>query len=381
MSKSTYIVIFGVIYSAAVFSTVSGQNFSAAWTASWPSSDQSKPTTFLPAWKADFASIDFSGNGTAPIVPVAQVGKANAAYCDWSYNLCNATTDVFQCSAPLQWGLTFDDGPVAPQSSTLYDFLAANNQTATHFMIGSNIVQNPDLVLKAFKLGSQIAVHTWTHRPMTTLASQDAYAELRWCRDIIKNITGVTPVWWRPPYGDVDNRIRTIATHLGLTTTTWNRDTNDWCIDDPTSAADGCGAFQADSVHTNLELWATQLKTSPYGVVALEHELSPGAVSQFMTSYPIMKANGWLIQPVASCNNRPFYLESTNTTTTTSASVSIISTTSAAASVASNDSAVTAATTSSVPTANASSAGSLVSSFTIGALSMVAVIVVSALQL
>lgn len=378
MSKSTSIVLFGVIYSAVVLSTVSGQMGSPAWKAAWPPADQSKPTQFLPSWQADFDLIKFDANSTAPIVPTASVGKTNANYCDWSYNLCNATTDVDECSGPLQWGLTFDDGPVAPQSSTLYDFLAANNQKATHFMIGSNIVQAPDLVLKAFQQGGQIAVHTWTHRAMTTLTNTDAYAELRWCRDIIKNITGMTPLWWRPPYGDVDNRIRTIATHLGLTTTIWNQDTNDWCIGDTTAASDGCGNFQATSVHTNLELWATTQKTAPKGVVCLEHELSPGAVSEFMEAYPVMKSNGWNIQPVASCNNRPFYLEQMNTTSSTSATMTSTATPTAASAAPNGSSNNTAAPTGSSVTAPSGSSSA--SSLTAGALSVVAVVVLFVLQ-
>jgi len=376
MSKSTCAAVFGIIYSATVLSIVSGQMGSPAWKAAWPSFDQSVAPAFLPDWQADFATIDFSGNGTAPIVPSGQAGKANAQYCDWSYDLCNATTDVYQCSGPMQWGLTFDDGPVLPQSETLYAFLAANNQTATHFMIGSNMVQSPDLVLKAFSQGGQIAVHTWTHRYMTTLNNTDAYAELRWSRDIIKNITGMTPLFWRPPFGDVDNRIRNIATHLGLTTTTWNEDTNDWCIDDPQAAADGCGTFQADSVHTNLELWAVQQKTAPHGVVCLEHELSAGAVDQFIQAYPTLKSNGWNIQPVASCNNRQFYLEQKAPTSSSSTPVASSTPATTATPTPSNSSTAIQQLSTTTGTPAPSSASSLM----VGALSMVVVAVLSVLQ-
>jgi peptidoglycan/xylan/chitin deacetylase (PgdA/CDA1 family) len=355
------------LVSVAMVSSVYAQIGSPAWTAAWPPADQSKTAPFLPEWETDFDTIQFTGTAAAPVVPSGSVGKTNSQYCDWSYNLCNGTSDIIQCSAPLQWGLSFDDGPIPPQSNTLYDFLAANNIKATHFMIGTNIVQWPQLVTKAFQQGDQIAVHTWTHHPMTTLDSKTAYAELRWGIEIIKNITGVTPLHWRPPYGDVDDRIRAIAKHLSLTTNIWNQDTNDWCIGDPTAAADGCGNFVASSVHTNLEAWAANQKTAPKGLVVLEHELSNGSVSEFMEALPVMKSNGWQIMPVGTCNNVPWYAESNSTNSTNSTTTSSVPATSAP--VTSSGSNASATDSSAPVTTTAPPKASSGSSLTLGAFS------------
>jgi peptidoglycan/xylan/chitin deacetylase (PgdA/CDA1 family) len=46
----------------------------------------------------------------------------------------------------------------------------------------------------------------------------------------IKLVVGVTPTCWRPPYGDVDDRIRAIAKGLGLETVLWQYDSNDWQV-------------------------------------------------------------------------------------------------------------------------------------------------------
>jgi len=45
---------------------------------------------------------------------------------------------------------------------------------------------------------------------------------------IIKLAVGVTPTCFRPPYGDIDDRIRAIAKGLGLRVILWQRDSNDW---------------------------------------------------------------------------------------------------------------------------------------------------------
>jgi peptidoglycan/xylan/chitin deacetylase (PgdA/CDA1 family) len=72
-----------------------------------------------------------------------------------------------------------------------------------------------------------------TFRYMTSFSSEDAFAELYYTREVIKEILGVTPTCWRPPYGDVDNRIRLIAAGLNLTTIVWSDDT----VSDLTSTA------------------------------------------------------------------------------------------------------------------------------------------------
>ncbi|KAJ3984151.1 hypothetical protein F5890DRAFT_77181 [Lentinula detonsa] len=51
---------------------------------------------------------------------------------------------------------------------------------------------------------------------------------------MIKLAVGVTPTCWRPPYGDIDDRIRAIANALGLQTIMWKYDTADASVDGTT---------------------------------------------------------------------------------------------------------------------------------------------------
>ena len=63
---------------------------------------------------------------------------------------------------------------------------------------------------------------------MTGLTSEQAFAELYFSKKIIKDILGITVQCWRPPFGDVDDRIRFIAASLGLSTILWDNDVNDF---------------------------------------------------------------------------------------------------------------------------------------------------------
>lgn len=63
---------------------------------------------------------------------------------------------------------------------------------------------------------------------MTALTNEQAFAELYFSKKAIKDVLGMTVQCWRPPFGDVDDRIRYIATALGMTTILWSQDVNDF---------------------------------------------------------------------------------------------------------------------------------------------------------
>lgn len=92
-------------------------------------------------------------------------------------------------------------------------------------MIGSNIQSMPKIMQDAFHQGGHIAVHTWSHPYMTTKSNEEILGELGWTMQVISDLTGGRlPAFWRPPYGDVDNRVRAIAKGVfGMETVVWNK--------------------------------------------------------------------------------------------------------------------------------------------------------------
>lgn len=62
-----------------------------------------------------------------------------------------------------------------------------------------------------------MAVHTWTHPYMTSLSNEEVVAELGWTMEIIRQSSGGRiPKYWRPPYGDSDNRVNAIAKEVRI---------------------------------------------------------------------------------------------------------------------------------------------------------------------
>jgi hypothetical protein len=170
-------------------------------------------------------------------------------------------------------------------------------------MIGSSILANPTAFNRAFQeLHADIAVHTWSHRHMTTLSNLDVVAEFGWTMQIIKNSTGGRlPRYWRPPYGDTDNRVRAIAREIfGLQTVIWNHDTLDWSLT--------TGGTNPQAVQASMTQWLTGPKTP--GLVILEHELTTVASQTFIDAYPLMTQNGWRIVSVAQMDGQGAYINS-----------------------------------------------------------------------
>jgi len=111
---------------------------------------------------------------------------------------------------------TFDDGPTNVTSGLL-DYLLSVNQKNTFFEIGSQIIQNYPLTVREYCEGHEIADHTWSHPDLTTLTSEEVYAELAWTIYAIHSSIGQTPKLFRPPYGNINDNVRLVAAQLGLT--------------------------------------------------------------------------------------------------------------------------------------------------------------------
>ncbi|KAF9161448.1 chitin deacetylase [Actinomortierella ambigua] len=208
--------------------------------------------------------------------------------CWWTCQKCESPTDVVTCPTPGTWGLTYDDGP-SPNSTQLYDVLKQHNQKATLFIVGSRAISYPATLKRAYEEGHHIA--------MTSLTNEQIVAELKWTEKAIFDVIGVTPLYWRPPFGDVDNRVRDIATQLGYKTAIWTQgfDTDDWNIPAKTAT------FQ--SVVDTFKSWLVKIPTMKTGFIVLEHDLFPEEVNVSVNGIlPIaFQTKGLTMQPIPQC--------------------------------------------------------------------------------
>lgn len=224
--------------------------------------------------------------------------------CWWTATTCTKpkadglSEDIVSCPEPGTWGLTFDDGPDCGHNE-FYDFLQQQKLKATMFYIGGNVLDNPLQAQRGLADGHNICVHTWSHHYTTTLEDENVFAELYYTMRVIKDVIGVTPRCWRPPYGDVDDRVRAIATGLGLRTIIWDQDTDDWDIQ-----PEGDSSTQKiDSNYDKIVSLASSKKTDTHGIVVLNHELNKYTMSEFMKEYPKVKDAFPHVVPLSACFN------------------------------------------------------------------------------
>ncbi|KAJ1547583.1 chitin deacetylase [Nowakowskiella sp. JEL0078] len=222
-----------------------------------------------------------------------------ASTCYWPSNLCVRSTagtgyieDVYTCPSAGQWGISYDDGPTS-NTAALRNLLDSMSLKATFFVAGANAYQLPNEVALHDKSGHHVAVHTWTHHPLTSLTNEQIVAEIKYTEAIIYQAIGKVSTYMRPPYGDVDDRVRAIVNALGYRVVLWDKDSDD--------------ASGASTVTSTIQSWFT----STAGFVSLEHDISSittNFATQALTAIKNLGSSFKLsIQPIATCNGHNPY--------------------------------------------------------------------------
>ncbi|KAK3823532.1 MAG: family 4 carbohydrate esterase, partial [Benniella sp.] len=259
------------------------------------------PPVDSPQVQAWLKEIDLSGapdislnHGEPPSCP----SKIDPNVCYWTCQNC-AADDVVSCPDTNVWGLAFDDGPTEVTPSLL-EFLLEQNVKATFFLIGGNVVQHPDIVRTEITHGHHLASHTWSHHALTTLSNEQIVAEIKWTEKAIEDATGYRVKYMRPPYGDIDNRVRFVLKKLGYIVVDWTGDTfdtNDWKIPQKQATASAV----VTHFKTSISNYNDKTSADKKGFISLEHDLSVDTVAVAKSLIPYGVDHGLIIQSVATC--------------------------------------------------------------------------------
>ncbi|GHI00354.1 polysaccharide deacetylase family protein [Neobacillus kokaensis] len=102
---------------------------------------------------------------------------------------------------PSKIAFTFDDGPDPIYTPILLDLLKKNKVKATFFVVGSKAEKHPQLILRMHQEGHLIGIHNYVHRSNWFMSPLKVRQGLENTAKIIETITGVRPVYYRPPWG------------------------------------------------------------------------------------------------------------------------------------------------------------------------------------
>lgn len=216
----------------------------------------------------------------------------------WTCGHYTRDTDITACPNPLDWGVSFDDGP-SPYSQQVINYLGQHNISSTFFVVGSRVVEYPNVLIEEYMAGHEISVHTWSHHPLTAMTNEQIVAELGWTRLAIQKVLGVTPNTMRPPYGDIDDRVRAISLAMGMIPMIWTNtpssgpfDTNDWRV--------AGGVLDAVTQFNTFESLLGNASTMQTGFIVLQHDLYQVTVDL---------AVGYTLDAALN-HNPPFHLKS-----------------------------------------------------------------------
>lgn len=153
--------------------------------------------------------------------------------------------------------LTFDGGP-SPYTARFIALLRRNYVPATFFLLGKRARQYSDLVASVHGAGNEIGNNAYSNRDLQTFSTSHVVSTLTETQSAVRQASGVTPIWFRPPFGDVDPRVTAIASTLGMRTVTWS-----------VEAGDSANA-SIDSIEANV------LDNVQWGSIVDMHDAGPG---------------------------------------------------------------------------------------------------------
>ena len=172
--------------------------------------------------------------------------------------------------------LTFDDGPYDRVTNRIVKVLAKNDSRATFFVVGNRVERYADTMKNAFQKGNQIATHTFDHGDLSKMKKKQIRRELKRSFRVMKKINGENPTMLRPPYGNVNDKMRQT---IQIPMIYWSVDTEDWAS-------------------RNRDKVLSRCKSIKDGDIVLMHDLYPSTAAAVEKLVPKLRKKGFQLVTV-----------------------------------------------------------------------------------
>lgn len=171
---------------------------------------------------------------------------------------------------------TYDDGP-SDYTLEVLNTLDANNSSATFFMLGNKMKKNSEIVKTINSSNSEVGSHTYSHKNLVNLSEKEINNEINSTSIIFNEITNDNIKYVRPPYGNYNNKVKSVGYPLIL----WNIDPKDWLVRD------------SDKIYNNI------IKNSCDGCIVLMHDCYKETVEASKMVIPKLKEMGYEIVSIS----------------------------------------------------------------------------------
>jgi peptidoglycan-N-acetylglucosamine deacetylase len=153
--------------------------------------------------------------------------------------------------------LMFNIGAGYDPAVGILDTLGSYGVPATMFVMGWLAEQSPWLVQQIAAWGHPVGSHGYVPPELTSRSDDDVAWDLQAASDALTWALGYSPGPWFTPYASAsDDRVRLIASSLGLITVGWSVGSGDW---DPGASADSIysnvvnGAYDGAIIELHLD--------------------------------------------------------------------------------------------------------------------------------
>ena len=142
--------------------------------------------------------------------------------------------------ARRQAALTFDDGPNGEYTLQILEILKTHNVKAAFFFPAKNIERQPEIALMVKRHGHIIGNHTYDHPHLNLLTEDEILYQTEKAEKVFKEILGLKPRYFRPPYGEYNKIVQRIFTERGYKLVLWDMEcySMDWLEQPPEKIAE-----------------------------------------------------------------------------------------------------------------------------------------------
>ncbi len=124
--------------------------------------------------------------------------------------------------------ISFDAAWGGDKTMAILDILDEYEVKTTFFLVDIWTQRFPELVKEIVARGHELGNHSTSHPQMSKLSRAKMAQELKVMSDNVETLTGTRPTLFRPPYGDYNNDVVTVARAEGYEVVQWSVDSLDW---------------------------------------------------------------------------------------------------------------------------------------------------------
>lgn len=192
-----------------------------------------------------------------------------------------------RCKIPGMVVLTYDDGPVM-NSLIVMDKLEARGVKGVFFVNGKNM--NEEIISDMLSRGFEIGDHSWSHIILPEIQDDvELRTEIVSTSDLIEDLVGVRPFYFRPPYLAYNNRVDMMVKEVGMRAVSANLDTRDYANLDNMNAV-------IDMVRMRI---SGKVDTESY--IILQHDRLDWSVEAIDGMLDIILEEGYRIVTLSEC--------------------------------------------------------------------------------